>query len=280
MQSLRAKTAFITGAASGIGLELARLLAAEGANLALADIEAAPLEAARIELSRNREITVASFPLDIADRDSFYRVADDVIRRFGKLHIACNHAGVSYPGGPLEETPDGDLDWVIGVNIFGILNGIKALVPKIRATGEAGHVVNTASFLGLYLPPGEHRALYSATKMAVIAISQGLRDELEPSGIGVSVFCPSAVNTKTLNSARLRPERFGGPFVQPIDQTKAAELQQTKMSPARAASFLLHGIKNNMFYIITHPEQRNLWIRRNQAMEAAFDYWADFANSK
>jgi NAD(P)-dependent dehydrogenase (short-subunit alcohol dehydrogenase family) len=270
MDDLKGKTAFITGGANGIGLAIARDLAREGVNLAIADVNEASLNEAAVEL-RRRGVKVVANKLDVSDRAAFYRVADEVEEELGDIHLVFNNAGISYKDSPLEEAPDSDIDWVVGVNLFGVLNGIKALVPKVKRHGQGGHIVNTASFLGLYLPPNQGRSLYSATKMGVIALSEGLRDSLAQHGIGVSVLCPSPVKTNIHSGGLHRPERFGGPSQVPSTGPVMAHDTGVAITPETVSQFVMEAIRNNDFLIITQPSQRHLFQQRVEGILAAFD---------
>lgn len=206
MKDLKGKTAFVTGAASGIGRGLALVLAQQGCKLAIADLEPAPLEAVRAELEQ-RGAEVVALTLDVSDREAVYRAADETERAFDKVHIVCNNAGIGLRDTPLDQIADSDYDWA-----FGVVNGFKAFLPKIKKHGEGGHIVNTASMAGLHVMPGWHHGLYAATKMAVVALSEGFQEALAGSNIGVSVLCPAAVDSKIYRSGRVRPARFGGPY--------------------------------------------------------------------
>src|ERR1700742_3035996 len=208
------KTAFVTGAANGIGLGLCRALARNGVNLVLADIEPSALEKARSELAtfnaRPRAIEV-----DVSDAAAFERAADEAEREFGNIHFLFNNAGITMAAKPLWEITPEQWEWIFGVNIFGVINGIRSLVPRMKAHGEAGHVVNTASIGGLQVNPKLRNGPYAMTKYAVVAASESLALDLEGSNLGVSVLCPALVSTTLYASAARRPERLGGPFERP-----------------------------------------------------------------
>lgn len=169
----RGRTAFISGAASGIGLGLARVLAARGVRIALSDVRRDALEAA-CDALRGEGAEAEPFVLDVADRAANYATADAVERRFGKLHYLFNNAGVGEIGTPLGQTPDEVFDWVLNVNLRGVFNGIRALVPKLRAHGEGGHVVNTSSMAGLITERNWNQGVYSANKAGARDL-QGIR---------------------------------------------------------------------------------------------------------
>jgi NAD(P)-dependent dehydrogenase (short-subunit alcohol dehydrogenase family) len=176
MQDLRGKVAFITGGASGIGFSMAEAFGAEGMAVMLADIEAEALERA-VEDLRSRQIRAEGVVADVASRASIKAAAEATIAAFGKVHVVCNNAGVG-AGGPFGSFPPGDWDWVIDVNLKGVVYGMEVFEPLIAAHGEGGHFVNTASLAGMVSPPGMEP--YCATKFAVVAMSEGWAQQLAP----------------------------------------------------------------------------------------------------
>jgi NAD(P)-dependent dehydrogenase (short-subunit alcohol dehydrogenase family) len=199
-----------------------------------------------------------------------YQIADQVEEAFGNIHVLVNNAGVGFAGTALDEIDDRDYDWVIGVNLFGVIHGTKAFVPKIKKNGGEGHVVNTASMAGLRVTRGWKHGLYSTTKFAVVAFSEALRDDLEPFRIGVSVLCPAAVKTNVYQGGRNRPLKFGGPFERPRDHP-LAEISRIGLDPDVVGDMVITGIKNNELYIITHPETRDQVERRHKEIAEAYD---------
>ena len=216
MQDIKGKTAYVSGAASGIGFGVASALAQAGANVAMVDIRAEALEEARARV-HNLGAHVETYVSDVSDAALLEETAAAIEAQFGAIHIVCNNAGVSMLGVRLEEIPRSDWDWVIDVNIKGVINGIRTFVPRMRRHGESGHIVNTASIAGLQVNPNFRTGAYAMTKYAVVALSEALEQELAGSGIGVSVLCPAAVDTGIHLSARARPSRFGGPFTRDAD---------------------------------------------------------------
>lgn len=185
MDSIDGKTAFITGGARGIGLGFARAFAHEVAKLALVDIDEAALNAARTELSKRT--SVETFVLDVRDREGYARVADEAETRLGPVSILCNNAGVA-SGADVTHMNYEQWDWVIGINLNGVINGIQTFVPRMIERKIPAHIVNTASAAGL-VGQGSN-ILYTTSKFAVVGLSKALRWELERFGIGVSVLCP------------------------------------------------------------------------------------------
>ena len=269
MQDLAGKTAIVTGAASGIGLGIARNFARAGMNLVLADIEAAALARARkeIEALGAKAIGVVT---DVSDRAAVARLAAAAEAEFGRLHVAVNNAGVSMHGEPADEIEPGNWDWIIGVNIYGVIHGIQAFLPLIKKHGEGGHIVNTASIGGLQVNPNWYTAAYSMTKYAVVALSEALENELEGTRIGISVLCPAAVDTAIYRSARNRPERFGGPQERP-QELFMKDLLALGWPPDRVGARVVDAIRAGEFFILAQSAPR-AWIERRHArLLEAFD---------
>jgi NAD(P)-dependent dehydrogenase (short-subunit alcohol dehydrogenase family) len=208
MQQLRGRVAVVTGAASGIGRALAGRFARDGMKLVLADIEAAPLAAAGDEL-RAAGADVMAEPVDVADAARVEALAEAAYRRFGAVHLLCNNAGVAAAAlrTPAWETRLEDWHWTIGVNLMGVVHGIRAFVPRMLAGGDEGHVVNTASVAGLLTGSGP----YFASKHGVVSISEGLYKDLKAAGakVSASVLCPGVIRTAILEAERNRPPEQG-----------------------------------------------------------------------
>jgi NAD(P)-dependent dehydrogenase (short-subunit alcohol dehydrogenase family) len=259
MKDVRGKTAFITGAAGGIGLGTARAFARNGANIALCDINEALLKEAQANVAQFGT-KVMTFVCDVSSRDDVYQVADEVERAFGKVHIVFNNAGVAYSGPPLDETDDAIFDWTFAVNTFGPIHGFKAFAPKLKKHGEGGHLVNTSSIAGIRVSAGGNYGLYAASKFAVTALTVGMAEALEPHGIGVSVLCPAAINTKNYDTHKVRPARFGGPFERVVPPSHIRALE-SGMDPDFVGLQILQAIKDGDFFIFTHPEVKP-WVQQ------------------
>lgn len=271
MHDLRDKAAVVTGAGSGIGLGIARALAGAGMNLVLADIQPGPLEEARreVEAAGARAVAVKTDVSDPAQVAALARAAQEA---FGGLHVAVNNAGVAMHGTPVEQVTADEWRWVLGVNVLGVINGIHALVPAIRRHGQGGHVVNTASISGFFLRRGANQGAYSMTKYAVVALSEALEQELEGSGIGVSVLCPGPVRTRIFAGAAARPEQFGGPYARPQHERMATRMLGTgALDPAQVGARVLHAIEHDEFYVFTHGAERAAVRARHARIEAALD---------
>ncbi len=234
MKDFSGKTAFVTGAANGIGLGICRALARDGVNIVLADIERAQLELARRELSAFN-VRTRAIEVDVSDSVAFERAADQAEAEFGNIHFLFNNAGVTLGPAPLWEVTPAQWEWIFGVNIHGVINGIRTLVPRMRRHGEAGHVTNTASIGGLQVNPTLRNGSYAMTKYAVVAASEALALDLEGSNLGVSVLCPALVATTLHASSQRRPARLGGPFER--SGSDAAKVWQSAgLSPTTSAN--------------------------------------------
>jgi NAD(P)-dependent dehydrogenase (short-subunit alcohol dehydrogenase family) len=273
MRDLAGKTAFVTGGAEGIGLALGRAFADAGMNVMLADIEADALAAA-VKSLNGAGLAVRGVICDVADPASVARAAQTSFDTFGNVHVVCNNAGVA-GGSGIDNISLDNWRWVLDVNLMGVLHGIHAFLPHIRAHGEGGHIVNTASMAGLQ--SGSRLSPYTTSKYAVVAMSEGLAYELKPLGIGVSVLCPGFVRTRISESARNRPERYGA--AQALDPAspagqlavRLAQLSRAGLDPAVVAARALAAIREDEFYVFTHTEMRGEVDERFAAIQAALD---------
>src|SRR3954449_5352319 len=222
MIDISGKTAIVTGAASGIGLGIATALAEAGANVVMADIQKDAVEQAAHGLSGTKK-SVMPVRIDVTQEQSVVDALTEAERHFGKLHIACNNAGVPMHGKKLVDVPPADWEFVIGVNVWGIIHGIRHFVPAILKHGEAGHVVNTASVAGFQNRRGTDQAPYSMSKYAALSLSEALEHELEGTNVGVSVLCPGPIATNLAQGARHRPDHLGGPELRPTAEAVMAE---------------------------------------------------------
>jgi NAD(P)-dependent dehydrogenase (short-subunit alcohol dehydrogenase family) len=250
MNTLRGKTAAVTGAASGLGRAMALAFAEEGMDLALADVDEKGLVLTKDEIEK-KGLKASSMRVDVAkgaDVDAFAASLKEV-------HVVCNNAGVS-PVGPLWENTSADWQWALGVNLWGVIHGVRAFVPRLVAQGE-GHVVNTASVAGLISPPG--MGVYNVTKHAVVALSESLYHDLRVQGspVGVSVLCPAYVPTGISNSERNRPQELANPALSErqmaLKQNLKKAVSSGKLTADDVARAVVAAIKENRFYILTHP---------------------------
>ena len=264
---LEAKTAVITGGASGIGLATARQFAASGANLVLGDIEDAPLQRAVHEL-RDAGARVLGVLGDVSREADVEALRDAALGEFGAVHVVFNNAGVA--AGPAIGTPKKIWDWVLGVNLDGVINGLNAFVPLFLEQNE-GHVINTGSLAGLGGVPG--MGAYCASKFAVVGLSESLFHELALSGknVGVSVLCPGFVRTRIFESQRNMPTELRSynenPTVRAINAV-AHDAVSAGIDAADVARAIEEAVRENQFWILTHEraalrttEQRLEWMR-------------------
>ena len=270
MQDFAGKTAVVTGAASGIGLGIAKALAGAGMNMVLADLRPGPLEEARKAIE-SLGVKAIAVPVDVSDPDSVAAVAKAAAQAFGKLHIAVNNAGVAMHGTKLELVTPEEWNWAFGVNVMGVTNGIRSFVPMIRAHGEGGHVVNTGSMSSFFVREGREQGAYAATKYAVAAISEALEQELKDTGIGVSILCPGAVTTSIFDSAATRPDRFGGAYRRPTQEALKSAFTTGSLDPVVVGQRVLQAIRDEDFYILTHTNERAAVKARLDRIIAAFD---------
>ena len=275
MRALAGKTAFVTGGASGIGLALGRVFAEAGMKVMLADIETDALSAA-VDGLRDFAPGVRGVACDVADPVSVGRAAETAYAAFGNVHVVCNNASVG-GGSGIDDISVDNWRWVLDVNLMGVLHGIRTFLPHIRGHGEGGHIVNTASMAGMN--SGLGFSPYSASKFAVVNMSEGLAMQITPLGIGVTVLCPGFVRTRISESGRNRPPRYGPPRTpDPASSAGAlaatlAELGRSGLDPSDVAARVLTAIHEDELYLFTHPraEWRAELAQRFDAILAAMD---------
>ena len=250
-------TAVVTGAASGIGLALAKRFASAGMNAVMADVEADALTKAEAEVS-GMGADVLAVGTDVSDADQVASLECAAIDRFGPVNLLCNNAGVSGGGGAIWTTTSSDWTWVLGVNLLGVVNGIRAFLPGMIASGAPGHVVNTSSVLGLSTGGA---SIYSVTKHAVTRLTEGLWYDLREAGapIGVSVLCPGMVATRIVSAERNRPEHLrqeGSPSPERERMRQAVQERflAEGMDPAEVADQVAAAVEADRFYVLTHPD--------------------------
>jgi len=255
LDELSGKTAVVTGAAGGIGYALCEAFAAEGMRVVMADVSPDRLEEAarKLEAAKGRE--VLAVPTDVTRWDDLERLAARARERFGAVHVLCNNAGVQQDGYAWEFSLE-EWGWILGVNLWGTVHGIRAFVPAMVERGESGHVVNTASLGGLVTFP--RISAYTAAKAAVIGFSEGLHNDLRDRGapIGVSVLCPGPVMSGLReHSKALRP---GGKEAGPIGMMTHVE----RTPASEVAAMVVDAIRAGRFWVLTHPEYNGLIERR------------------
>ena len=269
MKDFKGKAAIVTGAASGIGLGIARNLAQAGANIVLADIEEAPLARARAEIEALGAKAIA-IKTDVSDRAAVMAAAAAAEREFGKLHIAVSNAGVSMHNQKLAAISPADWNWLIGVNLLGVIHGIQAFLPLLLKHSEEAHLVNTASIAGFQVNPDMHSAGYAMTKYGVVALSEGLANELADTKVGVSVLCPAAVDTQIYRSARNRPDRFGG-ATERQNEMFLKDILEKGWPPDKIGARVLDAIRAKEIFIFTHSQTRDWVEQRHDRLMDAFD---------
>jgi NAD(P)-dependent dehydrogenase (short-subunit alcohol dehydrogenase family) len=269
------KTAIVTGAASGIGLGIATALAEAGANVVMADIQKTAVEEAAHALSGTNK-QVMPVRIDVTQEQSVLDAVAEAERRFGKLHIACNNAGVPMHGTRLVDVARGDWDFVIGVNMWGVIHGIRHFVPAILKHGEDGHIVNTGSVAGFQNRRGTNQGPYSMSKYAVVSLSEALEHELEGTNVGVTVLCPGPVNTNIPLGARNRPDHMGGPQVRTNQEAALAErLAATGIDPKRVGERVVDAIRTKTFYAFVSAVPADVIRARHRRIEDALNNpWA------
>ncbi len=251
MQNLEGKTAFVTGGASGIGLGIAKALLGAGMNVVIADIRDDHLAEGSAEL--NGGDRVLAVKLDVTNRADFAAAADAAEAKFGKIHLLVNNAGVAVVG-PTEMASYSDWDWVMGVNLGGVINGVTTMLPRILSHGEGGHIVNTSSMSGM-VPVGG-TTIYSTAKAAVLTMMETMRPELEGRGVICSAFCPGAVQSNIAKAGETRPAELAESGYAEADKrrTEGGNFFHLYMTKEEVGERVLEGILNDELYILTHAE--------------------------
>jgi NAD(P)-dependent dehydrogenase (short-subunit alcohol dehydrogenase family) len=273
MKDLAGKTAFVTGAASGIGLGIATALAQAGVKVMLCDIEEVALAKALADLKLTN-VDVDGAKADVSLKGELRAAADATVARYGKVHILVNNAGIG-GGGPYGRWTDASWNWTLGVNLMSVVWGVQIFGPLIEAHGEGGQIVSTASIAGLIAGAGP---AYSVTKSGVVALSEGLRVALAPRGIGVSVLCPGFIRTRIMNSRRNVPQRFAGAIEEPPTEGRVAEFVKmvedrvsNGIDPLYVGELVREGIEQDWPYIFTDSEFESSIDERFAAIKQGFD---------
>jgi len=243
-------TAFITGGGSGVGFGMAKAFCGAGMNVVIADVRQDHLDQAMGSL---KGMKVHALRLDVTDRGAMARAADETEKVFGKVHIVCNNAGVNLFNDIGEASYD-DWDWILGVNLGGVVIGVRTFVTRIKAHGEGGHVVNNAS-MAAFIASGR-AGIYCTAKFAVRGMSEALRASLLPHRIGVSVLCPGLVKSSIYESEQIRPAHLSAQATRtdPEFLARLAQVHEVGMDPQEVGQKVLRAIRRNDFYIFSHPE--------------------------
>ncbi|MFI6173661.1 SDR family NAD(P)-dependent oxidoreductase [Nocardia sp. NPDC051052] len=261
--NLRGKVAVVTGGASGIGKGIARQLIAEGMEVIIADIE-------RDVLARTAaEIGAVGIPTDVSDLASVQALAKAATDRFGTVHVVCNNAGVG-PIGRIADLTIEDWQWMLGVNLFGVIHGVQTFLPILRANEDGGHIVNTASIFGLFAQPP--LAAYAVSKYGVVALTEALAGELEQDGskVGTTVLCSATVQTNVASSTRNRPERYSGGGLSDFEMTEEEYRSQRWLDPEEVGAIVVGAVKRGDLYAVTHSEWYTPIEQRHRDIAAAF----------
>ena len=272
MEQLEGRVAVITGAASGIGAAMARRFAAEGMGLVLADVEEPPL-AHLVDDLAGSGAEVIGVRTDVSDPGSMDRLGAAAFERFERVNVVCNNAGVSGSSAPVAELTTADWEWVIGVNLMGVVHGHRVFQSHLMSHGD-GHIVNTASVAGMTAFNGV--APYHATKHAVLALSEVVHSELAAAGssVGVTALCPGWVNTRIAESGRNKPEDLPDPLIGEADDQEMVramirEFFATQQSPDEVAGLVVEAIRNRTFYLYTANRWTDQIAERHADIQAA-----------
>jgi NAD(P)-dependent dehydrogenase (short-subunit alcohol dehydrogenase family) len=263
LPDLNGKVAVVTGGASGIGKGIATRLAAEGARVIIADIQRDAMEATAAEIGAVGVLT------DVSDAGSVADLARTAVETFGAVHVVCNNAGI----GPLAPVADLTLDdwrWMIGVNLWGVIHGVHAFLPVLKANREGGHIVNTASMAGLVAGP--RLGAYAAAKYGVVGLTEVLAAELAADGsrVGASVLCPGTVHTSIGTSSRNRPADLPDAGFKDVDIELEDNPRYRWIYPDEAGAVVVRAIKRGDLYALTHPDWYPMVAERHEAIAAAF----------
>ena len=274
MNQFEGKTAVISGGAEGIGLGIAKAMAKQGMNIVIGDIDAQQLEIAHTKLT-SEGANVLAIQMDVTKIDQWQNLAKKAIERFGKVHMLVNNAGVGSIPGPIEHTDDKDWRWTIDVNLMGVIYGTQTIVPLIKQHGEGGWLINVASMAGMVGVPTA--GAYTATKVAVVGMSESWYAELEPHNIQVSVLCPAFVKTRINLSNRNKPEALKSEREkdpQKLQNSAAAKHMQNVIDNGMPTEIVgervVEAINNKELYIFTHPNYRKVLQKRFKNIDEAF----------
>jgi len=259
VESFKDKVAVVTGGGSGIGRAMALALAREGARVVLADLDEAAMDGVARQ-ARGHGVETLAVRTDVTELAQVQALAERAWKAFGAVHVLCNNAGVAAWGG-LEKATHRDWQWVLGVNLWGVIHGIEAFVPRMIAGGQRGHIVNTASMAGLIASQG--LGVYNTSKYAVVGLSETLAKDLKPHGIGVSVLCPMGVETRIRESERSRPAALRNDAA----AEPAVELTGRYLAPDTVAGMVLDAVRRGELYVITHDEGLEPLRRRFERMQ-------------
>ena len=271
MFKFEGRTAVISGGAEGIGLSIAKALGEQKMNIVLADIDEKNLLKSSAELE-SLGIPVLGALLDVADEMQWKSVADKAIEKFGKVHIVVNNAGVGGDSGPIENQETEGWQWALGVNLMGVVYGAKVMTPLIKDHGEGGWILNVSSMAGMGGVP--YSGAYTASKAAVVALSESWAAELQDKSIGVSVLCPAFVQTRIYDSERNRPDKYKSENYQIENESSFSKQTKQMVKDGIDVSIVgkrvVEAINHGELYIFTHPNYRQVNQQRFNGIDEAF----------
>jgi NAD(P)-dependent dehydrogenase (short-subunit alcohol dehydrogenase family) len=270
MKDVDGKVAFITGGASGIGLGISKAFVNAGMKIVIADLRQDHIDEAMADFAKaGKGDSVHAIKLDVTDRDAMAAAAAETERKFGKIHVLVNNAGVGVTG-PVKQAKFNDWDWGIGVNLGGVINGVVIFLPYLMKHGEGGHIICTSSMSAVV--PIRGATIYTTAKSAIMGMMESMRGELEADGISTSIFCPGPVQSNIAEAAKLRPEKYkkDSGFADMESKLGERPVDPNWMSQEEVGERVLNGLKRNDLFIFTHPEFRAGAQTRCDAMMAAF----------
>jgi NAD(P)-dependent dehydrogenase (short-subunit alcohol dehydrogenase family) len=271
MFKFEGRTAVISGGAEGIGLSIAKALGEQKMNIVLADIDEKNLLKSAAELE-SLGIPVLAALLDVADEMQWKSVAEKAVERFGKVHMVVNNAGVGGDSGPIENQETEGWQWALGVNLMGVVYGAKVMTPLIKDHGEGGWILNVASMAGMGGVP--YSGAYTASKAAVVALSESWAAELKDKRIGVSVLCPAFVQTRIYDSERNRPDKYKSENYQIENESSFSKQTKQMVKDGIDVSIVgkrvVEAINHGELYIFTHPNYRQVNQQRFNGIDEAF----------
>lgn len=273
MSKYQDKTVVVSGGAEGIGFSVAQAMGQQGMNVVIGDIDEKQLAIAEKKLSAEG-VLVLALVMDVTDPAQWQVVAEKTLERFGKIHMLVNNAGVASAPGPIEATNHKDWNWVIDVNLKGVIYGAEVMIPHIKSHGEGGWMINVASMAGMIGVP--YAGAYTATKVAVVGMSESWHSELAKHNINVSVLCPAFVKTRIHLSGRNRQEHHKAEHVErehdaPKANNAAQDLVENGIPAELVGQRVVEALNANELYIFTHPAQRTIVQERFKAIDAAFE---------
>jgi NAD(P)-dependent dehydrogenase (short-subunit alcohol dehydrogenase family) len=276
MNDFKGKNAVITGAGSGIGRGMALAFAQQGMRVVVSDVERNAAQAVAQEISDagGKALAVAT---DVSDPSAVRDLASSAVKAFGPVHVLCNNAGVMIQRRGIDATHE-DWLWVIGVNLWGVIHGMEAFLPGMRAHGEDAHIVNTASMNGIF--PSAYSAMYSTSKYAVLGLSETFAQELKGSKVGISILCPAAVTTRIHEAARNRPKALAPSQPAPAAHERSASFDiSPPLDPLAVGELVLNGIRHRQLHIFTDLKVKPIVQARHDRMIAEFERFAEWQRS-